>query len=643
LLKYEDVMMTNGSTADGSKANIFDPLDEDEIRRARELILAAHGDLVRPSFPWLVLEEPGRSGEMPAADGGDRRRRARASVLDRDTGRVLEVLVDLTRGEVERSREETQGQPPFLVDEYVVVERVAKEDAEFRAALARRGIEDLELVQIDPVMAGSHPENPGDQRIAWAIPYLWARPEGNGYAKPIEHVRVLVDILAESVIRVVDGAVVPIPPEDGELIAPSFRTDLEPLEITQPQGASFVVDGHEVSWQRWRLHVSLHPIEGLVLHDVRYGAGDEARPILQRAGLSEMVVPYGDPGDGFYWRNYFDAGEGGLGKNANTLTLGCDCLGEIHYFDALLADDEAEAQVLPNAICMHEEDYGILWKHYDWRTTDTEVRRSRRLVISSIATLGNYDYGFFWYLYQDGTIAHEVKLTGIVLTKAVPPGETDPHSPLVAPQLGAPVHQHLFNFRLDFTVDGPRNTVFEVDTVAAETGPDNPNGGAMITSATPIESEVESRRFLDPLKGRYWKVVNESVRNRLGQPVGYKLVPHAGPVLLADPESSVGRRAGFAAAHVWVTAADPEQIHAGGEFPNQNPGPMGLPHWVEADRPLRDAPIVVWATVGATHVPRPEDWPVMPVEYTGFTLKPVGFFDSNPALDVPPPAPSCHH
>jgi primary-amine oxidase len=621
----------------------FDPLTPDEIRLTRDLVLAEHRELGKPSFPSMVLEEPDRSSATRRSTDGAVRRRARTTVLDRDSGRVLEILVDLTARKVERSREEKGGQPPLLVDDYAIVERVAKEDLAFRSALARRGIEDLDLVQIDPVMAGSHPENPTDSRIAWAVPYLWARLGGNGYAKPIENVRALVDIIDGAVIRVVDGAVVPIPPEDGDIVVPTPRADLKSLEIVQPDGPSFTVSGHKVSWQRWHLHVSLHPIEGLVLHDVRYGEEGAERPILQRAGLSEMVVPYGDPSDGFYWRNYFDAGEGGLGKNANTLTLGCDCLGEIHYFDAVLADDEAEPLTLPNAICMHEEDYGILWKHYDWRTEETEVRRSRRLVISSVATLGNYDYGFFWYLYQDGTIAHEVKLTGIILTKAVPPEEVDPHAPLVAPQLGAPVHQHLFTFRLDFTVDGPNNTVFEVDTVAGEPGDANPHGGQMVTSATPIEREAESRRYLDPLKNRFWKIVNESVRNRLGQPVGYKLVPHAGPLLLADENSSVGRRAGFAAAHVWVTALDPEEVHAGGEFPNQNPGPMGLPHWVEADRPLRDAPVVVWTTVGTTHVPRPEDWPVMPVDYTGFTMKPAGFFDSNPALDVPPPESSCRH
>ena len=67
--------------------------------------------------------------------------------------------------------------------------------------------------------------------------------------------------------------------------------------------------------------------------------------------------------------------------------------------------------------------------------------------------------------------------------------------------------------------------------------------------------------------------------------------------------------------------------------------PAGRP----ADRPIVDTDVVLWYTFGVTHVPRPEDWPVMPVEYAGFTLAALGFFDRNPALDVPPsPAAHCH-
>ena len=105
---------------------------------------------------------------------------------------------------------------------------------------------------------------------------------------------------------------------------------------------------------------------------------------------------------------------------------------------------------------MHEEDYGILWKHWDFRTGDTEVRRSRRLVVSSVSTIGNYEYGFFWYLYQDGTIESEVKATGIIATAAIAPGETPIYGQLVAEGVNGMIHQHFFNVRLDFDVDGQR-------------------------------------------------------------------------------------------------------------------------------------------------------------------------------------------
>ena len=113
--------------------------------------------------------------------------------------------------------------------------------------------------------------------------------------------------------------------------------------------------------------------------------------------------------------------------------------------------------------------------------------------------------------------------------------------------------------------------------------------------------------------------------------------------MLADPESSVGRRAGFARHNLWVTPYDPDERRGAGEWPNQSRGGAGLPEWVQADRDLVDRDIVLWYCFGVTHMPRPEDWPVMPVEYTGFLLQPVGFFDRNPALDVPPSSTGhCH-
>jgi len=303
-----------------------------------------------------------------------------------------------------------------------------------------------------------------------------------------------------------------------------------------------------------------------------------------------MVVPYGSPDPMHSWKSAFDAGEWGLGRMANSLVLGCDCLGEIHYFDVDFADEGGRPHTLTNGICMHEEDYGILWKHADLPTGRVEVRRSRRLVVSSIATVGNYEYGFYWYFYLDGTIQLELKLTGIMSTQAIEEGSTPSHATVIAPGLAAPVHQHIFNVRLDMEVDGPENR----------------------------------------------KVVNNTARNGLGQSTAYKLVPGSTPTLMAGPDSSIGRRAGFATRNLWVTPFSPEERRAAGNYPNQHAVGDGLPRWTAADRPIVDEDVVLWYSFGVTHIPRPEDWPVMPVEYASFHLVAVGFFDRNPALDVPP-------
>jgi primary-amine oxidase len=400
-----------------------------------------------------------------------------------------------------------------------------------------------------------------------------------------------------------------------------------------------------VSWQKWDFRVSLHPIEGLVLNQIGYRDGGEVRSILYRASLAEMVVPYGDPDANFYWRNAFDAGEVGLGKSVNSLQLGCDCVGEIHYFDGITVDGQGNPIVHPNAICMHEEDYGILWKHTDIYTATTHTRRSRRLVVSSFYTLGNYEYGTFWYFYLDGSIQLEMKLTGIVATKAIAPGEEPAHAREIAPRLTAPHHQHLFCFRLDFDIDGAENTVYEVDVLTSqEDAESNPFGNAFDVHRTVITSEGGGGRLADASRARSWHIVNESRRNALGHAVGYKLEPHVSATLLAQPGSSIAKRASFATKHLWVTQHDAAQRQPGGTYPNQSTGDAdGVGHWVEADRPLVSTDVVVWHTFGPTHIARPEDWPVMPVDYAGFTLKPFGFFDRNPALDVPPtPSSHCH-
>jgi primary-amine oxidase len=378
-----------------------------------------------------------------------------------------------------------------------------------------------------------------------------------------------------------------------------------------------------------------------VLHQLSIRDGGRERPLVYRASIAEMVVPYADPSPVRFWQNYFDAGEYLLGQQVNSLVLGCDCLGEIHYFDAVMADADGKPRVVENAICMHEEDFGVLWKHTDIFTESQETRRQRRLVVSFFVTVGNYDYGFYWYFYLDGTIQLEVKATGCLFTSSYV--ESSPWATEVAPGLGAPFHQHLFSARLDMMVDGLANAVEELDAVRVRIGPGNPHGNAFTRSTTRLTHEAEAGRIAHPAAARIWKIISTESANRLGQPVGYALIPQGQPLLLAADEALIRKRAAFATKHLWVTRYHPDERYSAGDLVNQHPGGAGLPAYQAADRDINGADIVVWHTFGSAHFPRPEDWPVMPVEHCGFTLKPIGFFDRNPTLDVPASTSShCH-
>jgi primary-amine oxidase len=205
----------------------------------------------------------------------------------------------------------------------------------------------------------------------------------------------------------------------------------------------------------------------------------------------------------------------------------------------------------------------------------------------------------------------------------------------VAPGLGAPYHQHMFSARLDMTVDGVDNAVDEVELERVPVGPGNRHGNAFTRRVTRLARESDGVRTADASVGRAWHVVNPARTNRLGQPVAYALDPQSAPLLAADRGAAVTSRAAFATRHLWVTRYDPAQRYAAGDLPNQHPGGAGLPTYVAADRDIDGQDIVLWHTFGMTHFPRPEDWPVMPVAHCGFTLRPVGFFDRNPTLDLP--------
>ncbi|HEV7965503.1 MAG TPA: tyramine oxidase, partial [Actinoplanes sp.] len=297
------------------------------------------------------------------------------------------------------------------------------------------------------------------------------------------------------------------------------------------------------------------------------------------------------------------------------------------------------ATVIPQAICMHEEDASILWKHNDLRRGTSEVRRSRRLVISNFQTVANYDYGFYWSLYQDGRIELEVKLTGILSASGIHDGEAAPYGRIVSRNVQTPTHQHYFGLRLDTAVDGPLNRLVE-EHAEAEPDPElNPYGNAVRSVRTPLPRESQAARRTDPATARHWRVESATAVNRYGDPTAYRLLIPDTARSYGLPGSVMATRAPFIHQHLWATAYDPAEQFIGGQYPNHaEPGEDGVHVWQRRDRSLDGAELVLWPVLGVHHLPRPEQWPVMPVESIRLVLEPDGFFDRNPALDIPDPA-----
>jgi primary-amine oxidase len=621
----------------------LDPLDAAEIRLAVEILRRERPVTPEARFVSVALHEPPKDQAVFAAGdpaGPAVPREAFVVLLEPRQHAVFEAVVSLTAGSVASWRSVPDARAPFTIAECIQCGVVTRADARIQAGLERRGITDAWRVKVEPWGIGTFAEpQEADRRVVWTLLFYREGPDDNPYAKPVHGLHAIVDLDDMAVLRVEDTGPVPLPPGSGAYAADRIgplRTDLKPLEIIQPEGPSFDVDGWEVRWQRWRLRLGFNPREGLVLHTVGYEDAGQVRPILWRASVAELFIPYSDPRPYQGWRNAFDIGELGIGMLTNSLELGCDCLGEIRYFDVELADGNGDPYTISQAICLHEEDAGLLWKHFDADLGTTETRRSRRLVVSSVITADNYEYAFYWYFYQDGTIEFEVKLTGIVLTSALPPGQTSDFGSLVAPQTLAAHHQHFLSVRLDTAVDGLANTVYEVNTEAVPLGPENPLGNAFRPVKRPLRRESEAQRVTDPARGRYWLVANPNHRTQLGYEPAYKLVPGPSVLSFSHPDSPVTQRALFATKHLWVTRFHPDERYPAGDYPNQHPGGAGLPAWTKADRPIENTDVVLWYTVGSHHLTRPEDWPVMPVERAGFMLKPAGFFNQNPALDVAP-------
>jgi primary-amine oxidase len=619
----------------------LEPLSAEEFRQTAAVLRRDSGVTESFRFASIELSEPPKSDVRGWRAGDPVRRTSFAVLWNRADNKTYQATVDLT-GDSVLSFEHVEGVcPNFTVDEYHDVDMAMRAHPDVIAALAARGITDLSLVLIEVWTYGKAlmPEKYRDRRLGWCDIWYRATPDGNPYAHPVSGLKVVVDMNTLELLELENDHDHGQPEVNAEYVPGAWtgtqRDDLKPLHITQPEGVSFSLDGTELTWQNWTMRLGFNYREGPVIYQVSYDDHGTEREVAYRLSLAEMIVPYRDTSFDHYRRTAFDIGEWGLGFMTTSLELGCDCLGEIRYLDAVLHDTKGEPYTITNAVCLHEEDNAVLWKHVD-HTHGAEVRRMRRMVVSCHATVANYEYLLYWRFYQDGNIECEVRATGLMVTTPYAQGSSAPPTGTVVDERTyAPFHQHFLVARLDLDVDGPDNTVVEVESEAVPIGPDNPYGLSIVTRSTPIRSESESARDFNWETQRSWKVVNPNKNNTVGSNVAYKLVPSASIPPLMNAQAPQYLRAPVIGHTVWVTRNHADERWPCGAYPTQSSHDAGMSQWVSDDEPLENTDVVLWYVFGIHHITRIEDWPIMPADTVSFWLKPFGFFDQNPSIDVP--------
>jgi primary-amine oxidase len=579
--------------------------------------------------------------------------RAAAAVLLQEDG-TYEAVVDLLARQLVSYTHVPGAHAHWLDYEFGSMDAEVKEHPAFIAAMHRRGITDFTFIDCGGGPPGYFgiPEEEG-RRIAY-VGCHDARGVRNTWTRTIEGLTIVFDMDSREVVRVVDEGVVPMPATvadyDDATIGP-LDSPLAPITIAQPLGPGFSIDGHQVTWHNWSFHLRPDHRTGMIISTVHYRDGERHRPVLYQGHLSEIFVPYMDPATAWYTRNYLDVGEYVAGGLAKPMQPGIDCPDHAVWFGQTIITDDGRPRDVPRVICLFERVPGeAAWRHMG------DGRPKRDLVARMTAVLGNYDYIIDWVFQQDGTIRVLVGATGIPAVKMVRERDArvaagtvaaagnangdgagarhapDAYGRFVAENIVAVNHDHYFSFRLDLDVDGPINTM-HVDRLELERLPElHPRRSVWVRREETLHREHDAMLSMDMHHPALWRVASASAHNHIGYATSYQLVPGHNVHTMLSADDYPRRRAGFIDHHLWVTPYDPGERFAAGTYPTLSRPGEGLPQWTAANRSIENTDIVLWYTMGMHHVVRAEDWPVMPVVWHSFELRPFDFFDGNPAL-----------
>jgi primary-amine oxidase len=630
----------------------LDPLNYQEYWAVLDVLRSAGKLNEETRFSIVNLHQPPKDFVWSWSEGKDFPREAFALV--RQGADAFEARIDLKQRRLVSWTKLDGVQPNWLGEEFGAMEKEVKKHPEFIAAMKKRGFSDFTFIECGALPPGYFG---GDEERRRRVAHIQCKDTAgvrNTWGREIAGLTAVVDVNAKQILRIVDEGVTPIAKVTAEYDRASIgpaREVRSPIRIDQPLGPGFQLQGHVVEWQKWRFHVRPDQRVGMIISTLTYTDAARRRRVLYEGHLSEMFVPYMDPSFEWRRRTFFDVGEFNSGGLAKPLIRATDCPENSVYMDGLISADDGRPRTVSNVLCIFEREPGdIAWRHF---SADAESRRKRDLVVRSAAVLGNYDYVFDWTFQQDGSVRVSVGATGIAEVKSSnvarpddrPPsgsgsGSTtleagDAYGRFVDQNLIAVNHDHYFNFRVDLDVDGSANSFLADRLVTKTLPPDNPRRSIWVRDPMLARTEHQGMLHADMQKPALWRVTSTVAKNHVGYPTSYQLMPGMSSATLLTPDDYARQRAGFIDHDLWVTPYRYQERYAAGDYPTLSTAGYGLPEWTKANRSIEQTDIVLWYTIGMHHMVRAEDWPVMPVLWHSFELRPFDFFDRNPALDLP--------
>ncbi|MFT3760212.1 primary-amine oxidase [Thauera sp.] len=633
----------------------LNPLTSEEISTTVEVLKASGRFLPGYRFTEITLKRPPKDQVWAyALEGKPVTAPRQAAFVILDGKKVIEGSVDLAKREVSGWEEIKGAHGMVLLDDFEAVQSAIENSPEYAAALAKRGITDVKKVVANPLTVGyfdGKDQLRQEDRLLKIVSYLDVG-DGNYWAHPIENLVAVLDLVQKKIIKIEDAGVIPVPlapraydGRDGKSSEPP-----KPLRIVEPEGKNYTITGNTLRWRNWDFHLRLDSRVGLILSTVTYNDKGTKRKVMFEGSLGGMIVPYGDPDVGWYFKAYLDSGEYGMGTLTSPIERGKEAPENAVLLNAVLADFTGQPTEIPNAIAIFERYAGPEFKHNEILTEPRNVAVERReLVVRWLSTVGNYDYMFDWVFAENGTIGINAGATGIEAVKGVlartmqdPSAVEDTrYGTLIDHNIVGTTHQHIYNFRLDLDVDGEGNALTEIDPVVKPNTRGGPRTSTMQTEERTVQSEKQAAQKFDP--GTIRLLSNPNKLNKVGYPVSYQLIPYAGGTHPVAKGANFGtdewiyNRLNFMDKQIWVTRYKSDEFFPEGTYPNRSAKDTGLKHFTDDDENIVNTDNVVWLTTGTTHVARAEEWPMMPTEWVNVLLKPWNFFDETPTLGLNPP------